>query len=244
MPANPPPILVGHPELLRDLVLANRILAHEGVVDAFGHVSVRHPDHPDRFVIARALGPELVTEDDLQVFGLDGEQVEGHPGQPYGERFIHAAVYDARPDVQAVCHNHAPSVIPFTVTGVPLRPIWHVAASIGAEIPVWDIADQFGDTDMLVRNIEQGRSLARALGERRVTLMRGHGSVVAASNLRALTSACVYLERNAELLLKALALGTVRYLSDGEVERAGATAFSALSIDRAWTTWCRRIGER
>ena len=230
------------PELLRNLVLANRILAHEGVVDAFGHVSVRHPDDPGRFIISRSLGPELVTEADLQVFALDGEQVGGNPSAPYSERFIHGAVYEARPEVQAVCHNHAPSIIPFSVTGVPLRPIFHVAASIGAEIPVWDIATEFGETDMLVRNIDQGRSLARALGARRVALMRGHGSVIAGPDVRVVTSVGVYLEVNARMLLQALGLGEVRYLSEGEVERAGASSGSSLGLERAWTTWCRRIG--
>jgi ribulose-5-phosphate 4-epimerase/fuculose-1-phosphate aldolase len=232
-----------HSQLLRDLVLANRILAHEGVLDAFGHVSVRHPDDPGLFIIARSLGPELVTEADLQVFGLDGQQVGGDPRAPYSERFIHAAVYEARPDVLAVCHNHAPTVIPFSVTGVPLRPIFHVAASIGAEIPVWDIAAHFGETDMLVRTVEQGRSLARALGAGRVALMRGHGSVVAGPDVRAVTSTCVYLEVNARLLLQALALGEVQYLSAGEVERAGGSAGNSLGNERAWTTWCRRIAE-
>jgi HCOMODA/2-hydroxy-3-carboxy-muconic semialdehyde decarboxylase len=134
-------------------------------------------------------------------------------------------------------------VIPFGVTGVPLRPVFHVAASIGPEIPVWDMADEFGDTDMLVRSIEQARSLARVLGERRVALMRGHGSVVAAGNVRAVVSTSVYLEQNARLLLQALALGEVRYLSAGEVERAGASAHGSLSLDRVWTTWTRRVGE-
>src|SRR4051812_28549878 len=182
------------PELLRDLVLANRILAHEGVMDAFGHVSVRHPDDPGRFIISRSLGPELVTEADLQLFALNGEQVGGDPRSPYAERFIHGAVYGARPDVQAVCHNHAPSVIPFSVTGVPLRPIFHVAASIGPEIPVWDIAAQFGETDMLVRTVEQGRSLAEALGARRGALVRGDGSVVAGPDVRGRTSARAELD--------------------------------------------------
>jgi HCOMODA/2-hydroxy-3-carboxy-muconic semialdehyde decarboxylase len=231
------------PEQLRDLVLANRILANEGVLDAFGHVSIRHPDDPERFIISRSLGPELVMESDLQLFRLDGAQVGGDPRPPYSERFIHGAVYEARPDVMSVCHNHAPSVIPFSVTGVPLRPIFHLAASIGAEIPVWDIAAQFGETDLLVRTIDQGRSLAQALGWRRVALMRGHGSVVAAPDVRALTSACVYLEQNARLLLQALALGEVRYLSEGEVERAAATSFGSLSLERAWTTWSRRVAE-
>jgi HCOMODA/2-hydroxy-3-carboxy-muconic semialdehyde decarboxylase len=231
------------PELLRDLVLANRILANEGVVDAFGHVSIRHPDDPSRFIIARAIGPELVTVEDLQVFALDGEQAGGNPDRPYAERVIHGAIYEARPDVMAVCHNHAPSVIPFSVTGVPLRPIAHVAAAIGAEIPVWDIADQFGETDMLVRTMDQARSLAKVLGSRTVSLMRGHGSVVAAPSVRAVTSACVYLERNAQLLLQALTLGAVRYLSEGEVERAAETAFASLALDRTWTTWVRRVAE-
>jgi ribulose-5-phosphate 4-epimerase/fuculose-1-phosphate aldolase len=236
---------LAEPALLRDLVLSNRILANEGVVDAFGHVSIRHPDDPERFIISRSLGPELVTEDDLQLFTLDGEQVGGNPDRPYAERFIHGAVYEARSEVMAVCHNHAPSVIPFSVTKVPLRPIAHLAAPIGAEIPVWDIADEFGETDMLVRNMEQGRSLAQALGSRRVALMRGHGSVVAGPNVRAVTSICVYLELNARLLLQALALGTVQYLSDGEVERAGATSgmsLDNLGLQRAWTTWVGRIG--
>ena len=232
------------PELLRDLVLSNRILANEGVVDAFGHVSVRHPDDPGRFIISRSLGPELVTEDDLQLFTLDGEQVDGNPDRPYAERFIHGAIYEARPDVISVCHNHAPSVIPFSVTGVPLRPIAHLAAPIGAEIPVWDIADGFGDTDMLVRNMDQGRSLAQTLGDRRVALMRGHGSVVAGPNIRAVTSICIYLALNARLLMEALALGEVRYLSAGEIEQTGA--LSSLSVDslgltRAWTTWVGRV---
>lgn len=234
------------PELLRDLVLSNRILANEGVVDAFGHVSVRHPDDPGRFIISRSLGPELVRESDLQLFTLDGEQVGGNTERPYAERFIHGAVYETRPDVQAVCHNHAPSVIPFSVTAVPLRPIAHLAAPIGAEIPVWDIADEFGDTDMLVRDMEQGRSLARALGDRRVALMRGHGSVVAGPNVRAVTSICVYLELNARLLMQSLALGEVRYLSDGEVEQTGALSsltVDSLGLQRAWTTWVGRIGE-
>jgi HCOMODA/2-hydroxy-3-carboxy-muconic semialdehyde decarboxylase len=234
--------LPANADLLRDLVLANRILAHEGVVDAFGHVSIRHPDDPTCFIISRSLGPELVTEDDLQLFSLDGQQVGGNPSAPYAERFIHAAVFEARPEVQAVCHNHAPSVIPFSVTGVPLRPIFHLAAPIGTEIPVWDIATEFGETNMLVRNAEQGRSLARTLGERRVALMRGHGSVVASGDVRSLTSACVYLEQNARLLMQALALGEVRYLSVGEVEQAGDSPGTSLGTERAWGAWSRRVG--
>jgi ribulose-5-phosphate 4-epimerase/fuculose-1-phosphate aldolase len=238
------PTPLAPPELLRDLVLSNRILANEGVVDAFGHVSIRHPDDPGRFIISRSLGPELVTEDDLQLFTLDGEQVGGHPDRPYAERVIHGAVYETRPEVLSVCHNHAPSVIPFSVTGVPLRPIAHLAAPIGAEIPVWDIADQFGDTDMLVRTMAQGRSLAKTLGANTVSLMRGHGSVVTGPNVRAVTSIGIYLALNARLLLQALPLGEVRYLSAGEIEQAGALSamtLDSLGLRRAWDTWVRRV---
>lgn len=230
--------------LLRDLVIANRILAREGVLNAFGHVSVRHPADPGRYVISRSLGPELATEDDLQLFTLGGAQVGGHTAAPYAERAIHGAIYEARPDVLAVCHNHAPSVLPFGVGIRPLRPIFHMGGLIGADVPVWDIAAEFGDTDLLVRTVDQGRSLARALGPRPVTLMRGHGSVVVGARLREVVMVAVYLEQNARAQIQAEALspGAVRYLSPGEVERARATLLDSLSTERAWTTWQARVG--
>lgn len=229
------------PALLRELVLANRILANEGVVDAFGHVSARHPDEPGQYLIARSLGPELVTEADLQRFRLDGEQVGGDPRTAYSERAIHGAIYAARPEVQAVCHNHAPSTIPFGVTGQPLRPIYHMAALLGTEVPVWDIADEFGPTDMLVRTLEQGRSLARTLGQRRVALMRGHGSVIAGRTLPEVVIAAVYLEQNARLLIQALSLGVVQYLSDEEIERFSAALLSPGIAERPMGTWRARV---
>lgn len=226
--------------VLQELVVANRILAHEGILDAFGHVSVRHPEEAGHYLIARSLGPELVTEADLQRFTLDGQQVDGDPRPAYAERAIHGAIYEARPDVLAVCHNHAPSVLPYGVTDFPLRPIFHMASLIGADVPVWDVADRFGDTDMLVRTIEQGRSLARTLGDRRVALMRGHGSVVAGRTLREVVMTAVYLEQNARLQMQAAALGDVRYLSRGEIERASAMLLGSLASERAWETWRRR----
>ena len=232
---------VAEPALLEELVVANRILANEGVVDAFGHVSVRHPEEPSHYVIARSLGPELVTAGDVQRFTLEGEQVGGDTRPAYAERAIHGAIYEARPDAQAVCHNHAPSTIPFGVTGVPLRPIFHMASLLGSEIPVWDIADEFGETDMLVRTIDQGRSLARTLGRRRVALMRGHGSVVAGRTLREVVTTCVYPEQNARLQIQATALGQIRYLSDGEIQRTGEMLLGSLASDRAWDTWRRRV---
>jgi ribulose-5-phosphate 4-epimerase/fuculose-1-phosphate aldolase len=235
---------VADPTSLRELVIANRILANQGVVDAFGHVSIRHPEAAGEYVISRSLGPELVTEGDLQHFTLVGRQVGGDGRPAYAERAIHGAVYEARPEVMAVCHNHAPSVIPFTVTGAPLRPIFHMAAPVGADIPVWDIAQEFGDTDMLVRTMEQGRSLARALGPKRVALMRGHGCVVAGRTLREVVMTCVYLEQNTRLQLQAMLLGEVRYLSPGEVERTTSNLLDSLSSERAWNTWKARAGFR
>ena len=233
---------IAAPTVLRELVAANRILAREGVLDAFGHVSIRHPEQPDRYCIARSLGPALVTEDDLQLFTLVGEQIGGSPLPPYTERAIHGAIYEARPDVQAICHNHSPSVIPFSVTATPLQPIFHMAALLGGAVPRWDIADEFGDTDMLVRTVAQGRSLARALGARRVVLMRGHGSAVAGATLREVVMACVYLEQNARLQAQALAFGDVRYLSAGETDRMGAMLADPLGSERAWHVWRERAG--
>jgi ribulose-5-phosphate 4-epimerase/fuculose-1-phosphate aldolase len=230
------------PTRLRELVLANRILAQQGVVDAFGHVSIRHPEEPGHYLIARSLGPERVTEADLQRFTLDGQQVGGHAGTAYAERAIHGAIYAARPEVLAVCHNHSPSIIPFGVTGVPLRPIYHMAGLLGSEVPVWDQRDDFGDTDMLVRTMDQGGSLARALGPRRVALMRGHGSVVAGTTVKEVVITAVYMEQNARLQMQAMALGEVRYLSPTEVERTGEWWFSPLAVDRAWGTWAARTG--
>ena len=225
-----------------ELVLAHRILANEGVLDAFGHASIRHPDNPEHFVIPRSLGPELVTQDDLQTFTVaTNERVAGNPAAPYAERAIHAAIYAARPDVLAVCHNHSPSIIPFGVTGVPLRPIFHMAGLLGTQVPVWDPADEFGDTDLLVRSLDQGRSLARTLGARRVVLMRGHGAAVAGASLREVVMACVYMEHNARLQLQALSLGQpIRYLSDGEIEATWGWQLSDFALARAWGSWAQR----
>ncbi len=227
--------------LLRDLVLANRILANEGVVDGFGHVSVRHPEESGRFIVSRSLSPEFVEVGDLQLIDSGGGRVGGDGRPSYAEVAIHAALYRARADIGAVCHGHSPAVVPFGVTGVPLRPIYHMASVIGNDIPVWDIAERFGPTDLLVRTAEQGDALARALGARRVALMRGHGWVVAAADVRSAVFTAIYLERNASLLAEALRLGPVRYLSEAEVERASATLSKPLSSGRAWEHWTRRL---
>jgi len=225
------------------IVAANRILARESVVDAFGHVSIRDPRNPERFVMARSRSPALVELADLMVFALDGTPLAPRGRTPYGERMIHGAIYEARPDVHSVIHHHAADVLPFTLTGAPLRPAIHTAAIIGAELPLWDGRDTFGDTDLLVRNMEQGRSLAAALGDNTCLLMRGHGAVVTGPAVREAVLTAVYLQINAAVLLAAHGLGgEIELLSAGEVAQATATQFSSLSLDRAWEYFCQRAG--
>lgn len=225
---------------MRDLVAANRILAREGVVDAFGHASIRHPDEPDRYIMSCSRSPELVALDDLMVFELDGTALDARGRAVYAERFIHSAIYEARPEVGAVIHNHSHAVIPFGVTGVPLRPIVHVGGPMGEQAPIWDIRAKFGDTDMLVVTMEQGRDLARTMGAAPLALMRGHGCVVAGGSIREAVMTAIYVQVNARLQLDALRLGDPVYLSPGEVALTRKRQLSPLAIDRAWEYWVRR----
>ena len=227
---------------LRDLVVANRILAREEVVDAYGHVSVRHPQHPDRYLLSCSRSPELVTLDDIVEHTLVGDPVGNESRTLYAERHIHGGIFEQRPDVQAVIHNHSLPVIPFSVTGIPLRPIFHTAALMGNEVPVWDIRDTFGETGMLVVNMEQGRDLAHRLGDNRAALMRGHGCVVTGSSLREVVMAAIYLQVNAKLLLDSLPLGPVNYLTPVEVEAMRDNLLRPVSMDRAWQYWKMRAG--
>lgn len=230
--------------VLRDLVVANRILAREGVLDGFGHVSVRHPTDPQRYFMSRSRSPALVTRDDLIEFTLENAPIDQNGRPMYAERYIHGCLYQARPDVQAVCHNHSHAVIPYGVTGTAIRPIMHMASVIGNEVPIWDIREEFGDTDLLVTSDEMGRSLARCVGPRRTALMRGHGSVVVGASLREAVFIAIYLQLNAELLHRARALGgsDIEYLSAGEVQLASQTLLQPLSQERAWDYWSARAG--
>lgn len=210
-------------ELLRDLVLANRILAQHGVVDAFGHISVRHPQDPGRYFLACSRAPEQVELGDLIEFDLEGQPTHPEERPLYGERAIHSRIYARRPDVQSVCHNHAPATIPFGVTGVALRPIWHQAAPIGYDIPTWDTRTEFGSTSMLVTTKPMGDSLAAALGPNRAVLMRGHGCAVVGTNIREAVYTSIYLQENARLLTTSLTMSQrVLYLDREEAELAGA----------------------
>jgi HCOMODA/2-hydroxy-3-carboxy-muconic semialdehyde decarboxylase len=228
-------------DALRDLVIANRILAAHDVVDAFGHVSIRHPERPDRYFLARSRGPAGVTRDDLIEFTLDNEPIDQNGRAMYAERAIHGGIYQARADAMAVCHNHSAATIPFGVTGVPMRPIFHMGSVIGTTVPTWDIADEFGDTNLLVTTHDQGASLAKTLAGGRVVLMRGHGTAVAGRTLKEVVFTCIYLQKNAELVTTARTFGDVRYLSAGEVERAAMLLSEPLSQNRAWEEWSRAI---
>lgn len=225
--------------LLEELVTANRILAREGIVDSFGHISARHPNRPDRYWLSRARAPEQIERDDIMEFTLEGDPVDARGRKPYLERFIHGAIYEARPEVTAVVHNHSPSVIPFGITGTKLKPLLHMCASIGHEVPIWDSHDNFGDTDLLVSNMAMGRDLARLLGPRRTALMRGHGAVVIGQSVRQAVWTAVYLELNAKLQMQAMDMGEIKFLTAGEVDTI-ISRTGPYSFDRAWENWCRR----
>jgi ribulose-5-phosphate 4-epimerase/fuculose-1-phosphate aldolase len=229
--------------LRRDLVVGNRILAREGVVDAYGHLSVRHPARPDRFLMSRSRSCELVEADDLLELDFGGEAVMKDPPQLYLERFIHAAVYAARPDVMAVVHNHAYEMIPFAVTGTPLRPVFHAAARIGGTIPAWDIRDKFGATNLLVTNIEQARDLARGLGEHKVVLMRGHGATVTGASIYDVVATAIYARVNARMQMQAMQMGTIEFVNPEEQKLAyGIVATGPVARDRLWEYFCHRAG--
>ena len=228
-------------QALDELVTANRILAREGVVDSFGHVSIRHPDRPDRYLLSRARAPECIEIDDVMEFVCDGTPIDPAGRKPYAERFIHGAVYEARSEVRAVVHHHSPSVIPFTVTGAQLSPVMHMCAGIGTQVPTWDSRTSFGDTNLLVTDVAMARNLAAALGLRPVILMRGHGCVVAGTSLREVVFNSIYLQLNADLQMKAHGLGDITFLSEGEVAAVLRTR-SSFTFERAWEFWCRRAG--
>ena len=231
--------------LIQDLVIANRILAREEVVDAYGHVSVRHPENPEHFLIARALAPELVGPEDIVELDLDGRPVRDEGRSLYLERFIHAAIFAARPEIMAVVHAHAEDTLPFSIAeGAKLRPVIHSGSFIGAEVPVWDIADMFGDTNLLVTNMAQASNLAKCLGANSVALMRGHGFAAAARSLIEVVRLSVYLPRNARALMRARQLGgEVKYLSPGEIE-ARNRGYSPYSVEtwRSWEYWANKAG--
>lgn len=230
-------------DVLADLAAASRILADQGVVDAFGHVSMRHPSAPDRFLMARAVAPALVTPDDIMEFTLDSEPCEDRGRNGFLERYIHGRIFAGRPDVMAVVHSHSQSVIPFGLTGVPMRAMFHNAAFLAQGVPVFDIAEKFGPTDMLVGNNEKGDALVQTLGDKPVVLMRAHGSVAVGPSLPMAVFRAVYTEVSAKLQVTSTILGgggRIAALDAREGELADAVNMGAAS--RAWQLWKHRVG--
>jgi HCOMODA/2-hydroxy-3-carboxy-muconic semialdehyde decarboxylase len=223
------------------VALANRMLANEGVLDAFGHVSMRHPTNASRYLLSRSRSPGLIEAEDILEFTLDSEPVESPSAQLYAERVIHGAIYHARPDVMAVCHHHAPAVMPFAIAGADIVPVFHVAAIMGEAVPFWDQRDEFGDSNLLVVKPEEGRSLARALGAHCAVLMRRHGATVVARDVRELVFRSIAMCQNAEYQMRALALGPLAPLTAGETKLAAATNLAPSPLTRAWDYWNARL---
>jgi len=225
--------------LVDDLVMANHILVNEGVLDGFGHISVRHDQYPDRFLIARSMAPGLVAAQDLVVCDLDGQVHDEEGRNTYVERFIHSEIYRARPDVMSVIHSHSPAVIPFGVTGQRLRPICHMSGFLGASVPIFEIRHAAGEsTDMLIRNQALGQALAQDLGSCAVALMRGHGNVVVGTSIQQAVFRAIYTEGNARLQSEAMRMGEVNFLTPGEAQ--AASAMNDEHLGRPWEVWKRR----
>ena len=240
--AQAPPATAGpaDPKLIEDLVAANRILVDQGVVDGYGHVSVRHDKAADRYLMSRSIAPELVTAADIMEYDLESVAVDPKGRSLYLERFIHGEIYRVRPDVRAIVHNHSPSVIPFGVTTAPLKPLYHMSAFLWPGVPVFEIRSAGGPaTDMLVRNPALGQALAKTLGTGPVALMRGHGAVVVGGSLPEAVFRSVYTEVNAQLQARAMSLGgPVNYLDTEEAKKAQASV--AGTIGRPWELWKRK----
>lgn len=225
-------------QLLEDLALANHILVNEGVLDGFGHISVRHPTNPERFFIARSMAPALVTPEDIVEVDLNGEVHDAQGRRTYVERFIHSAIYKARPDVMSVIHSHSPAVIPFGVTGARLRPICHMSGFLGATTPVFDIRHSAGEsTDLLVSSQALGEALAKVLGPSNVALMRGHGSVTVGNSIKQAVFRGVYTESNARLQAEASRLGEITFLTEAEAK--ATSDMNDKHLDRPWEMWKR-----
>ena len=233
------PKLQADAELVATLVKANHVLYRLGVVDGFGHISVRHNASATHFLLSCNRAPGLVAAADIQTYDLDGNDVNASGQRPYLERFIHSEIYRARPDVMSIVHSHSPSVIPLGVTGQRLRPLCHMCGFLGAGSAMFEIRENHGNTDLLIRNSEIGRSLAQALGEHQLVLMRGHGSTTVAPGIELAVYRAVYAEVNAKLQLQATALGSITFLN--EQEAALATAATEGQVSRAWTLWVREL---
>lgn len=225
-----------HATLIEDLVAANHILYDQGVVDGFGHVSARDDRDPQRFIMSRSRPPSLVEDDDILTYDLEGNPLEGADEAHYAERFIHGAIYEGRPDVMSVVHSHSPAIIPFGITDVPLRPVYHMSGFLGEGVMRFDTRPIVGDSNLLVSDMRLGRALAQALADKPVCLMRGHGSVAVGNTVRQAVYRAIYTEMNARLQSEAQRLSSnVNFLSDGESE--ATKSLNDLFMGRPWALW-------
>jgi HCOMODA/2-hydroxy-3-carboxy-muconic semialdehyde decarboxylase len=226
--------------VLEDLAAASRILADQGVFDAAGHTSMRHPSQPGLFLMSRSLAPALVTAGDIMELTLDGEARDARGRSPFVERFLHAEIYRKRPDVMAIAHGHSTSVIPFGLTGTPMRATYHNAAFLAAGVPVFDIREQFGSSDIVISSAERGAALAEALGDKHVVLLRAHGFVAVGPSIQAAVFRAVFTEVSARVQLQAAALGGEIAALDEEEGRK-ADAINLATLGRAWELWKTRV---
>jgi ribulose-5-phosphate 4-epimerase/fuculose-1-phosphate aldolase len=232
-------------EARRELALANRIVANEGVIDAFGHVSMRHPDNPHRYLLSRSRAPELVTPEDFIEYDINSQPLRDPGVGQYSERVIHGEIYKARPDVNSVCHHHCPAFMPLLATGTDYMPVFHLGAVGGIRPPFWDQREEFGDTNMLVIKPEEGASLARALGKRWMVLMMRHGVTVAGTSVRDCVFRSVYTARNAEYQVRAMTIGSdIATLSAGETNLAGQISAKTTGLTRSWEYWSMRVANK
>ena len=227
-------------EVLEDLAAASRILADQGVFDAAGHVSMRHPHDANRFLMSRSLAPALVTADDIMEFTLECEPCEARGRTGFIERFLHGEIYRTRPDVMAVAHAHSPSVVPFGLVDTPMRAMYHNAAFLAAGVPVFDIRERFGVTDIVINSAERGAALAETLGDKSVVLLRAHGFAAVGPNLQAAVFRAFFTEVNARVQLQTVALGGAAAVLDQEEGRM-ADAINLATHGRAWELWKRRV---
>jgi ribulose-5-phosphate 4-epimerase/fuculose-1-phosphate aldolase len=227
------------PALIEKLALANRILFDQGVVDGFGHISVRHDKSPDHFLLSSNRAPALVRPEDILSYDLNGDLATPSDKRSYLERFIHSEIYRVRPDIMSVVHSHSPSVIPFGITGQRLRPVFHMSGFLGSGSSLFEIRDAGGNTDMLIRDMGLGKALAQSLGQHNCVLMRGHGSTTVAPSIELAVYRAIYAEINAKLQLQASALGPINFLN--EEEAALAAASTEGQVVRAWDLWRGRV---
>ena len=226
--------------VFEELAAASRILADQGVFDAAGHVSMRHPDNPERFLMSRSLAPALVTADDILELTVDGESCDARGRQPFIERYLHAGIYRRRPDVMAIAHGHSPTVIPFGLVGTPMRATYHNAAFLAAGVPVFDIRRKFGITDIVINSAERGLALADALEDKSVLLLRAHGFVAVGPSIQTAVFRAIFTEISARVQLQAATLGGTMAALDAEEGRL-ADAINLATVGRSWELWKTRV---